>query len=115
LNRRAIWNRVLHWSFAAILTTTCGFSARYMQGAAEDLDELTHQRRQALQSLRATRNDLLERRGRNGTDRRELQREIQSALSDPDVEVLFPGLHPVPRTTHAGLILQLLPARTEDG
>lgn len=115
MSQRAIWNRVLHWSFTAILTTSCVFSARYMQMAAGELDDVSRQRRQALRSLRATQNELEERRGRYGPGSDSLRDDLQSALSDPAIELLFPGLRPAPHPTHAGLLLQLFPEQKDGG
>ena len=115
MNHRAIWNRVVHWGFTAILTTACVLSARHMQSLAADLDELIRERRQALQSLRATQAELAERRGRHEADSPSLAGDIRSALADPAIKLLIPGLSPVPSPTHAGLLIQLVPADGSNG
>jgi hypothetical protein len=108
-------NRLLQWRYAMVLAAACLLSAKWMDNTAANLDRLSDRREQALAYLQAIHTRLADMRGRDGTTTDSQRSLLQSALSDRSMEELFPGMHPVPRNTHAGLLLHLEPSPEERG
>ncbi len=108
----SIWgfcHRLLEWRYAMVLAATCLLSAKWMDNAAANLDRLSDQREQALEYLEAIHTRLADMRGRYRTDTDSQRALLQSALADQSIQELFPGLHTVPRNTHAGFRVHLEP------
>lgn len=110
MSLRRIRNRVQEWSLPVLAVAICLLCVKFMEDRAAKLDRHCYVREQALENLATIHGQLRDHRGRHTIHSASLGTVLRTTLSDPEIQELFPGLRPQTRTTHAGLLVQLVPA-----